>query len=365
MRLAHALELQGQTQLCAESSSGTLEHVRWLGHGTFGSVELCASPSSHQLVVVKRIPLVRLQTMAGVEQLIAEVRNCAALRHANIVGLHGAHLDRSRELLEGSGHVHILLEYCAGGSLAACIEWAVQKGARRAGRTGRARARRAASMPNARTTAKASEAVGVPTAAAAGLPAAWAPGAESPAAAAAPRAAAAPSDEPRTPPIGVTPLTVRLSSEVVSVWLAQLGTAVAFMHEHKVLHRDLSASNIFLRSPPTARTRGDLVVGDLGFSKRVHSWSKRSVSLDGYQGSVGGGSAGGGAAGGPAAGGSCGSCGSCRRSSSSSCLAVSRLTRSLRLSHSSAWMACRMVSSEEFSLGCASSACRLMATSSA
>ena len=49
----------------------------------------------------------------------------------------------------------------------------------------------------------------------------------------------------------------------ISEWLSQLAAAVLFMHENGVLHRDISAANVFLD------WGGNVVVGDLGLAKRV------------------------------------------------------------------------------------------------
>lgn len=49
----------------------------------------------------------------------------------------------------------------------------------------------------------------------------------------------------------------------VTCWLSQLVSAVLYMHEQGVLHRDISTSNVFLDFG------GDILVGDLGLSKRV------------------------------------------------------------------------------------------------
>ena len=44
-------------------------------------------------------------------------------------------------------------------------------------------------------------------------------------------------------------------------WITQMATAVAYMHSMKVLHRDLSAQNVFLSATD------DIKVGDFGLSK--------------------------------------------------------------------------------------------------
>ena len=55
----------------------------------------------------------------------------------------------------------------------------------------------------------------------------------------------------------------RLSTRLVEVWLGQLSSALSYMHKKKVLHRDLSSPNILMRD------NGDLLIGDLGVSKKT------------------------------------------------------------------------------------------------
>jgi len=57
----------------------------------------------------------------------------------------------------------------------------------------------------------------------------------------------------------------------VCLWLAQLSSAVAYLHSVKVLHRDLSASNVFLSAA------GDIKVGDFGLSKTTGVNASRSA----------------------------------------------------------------------------------------
>ena len=51
----------------------------------------------------------------------------------------------------------------------------------------------------------------------------------------------------------------------VATWLAQLGSAVAYIHSEDVLHRDLSASNVFLTHTDTASAA--IKIGDFGLSR--------------------------------------------------------------------------------------------------
>ena len=52
-------------------------------------------------------------------------------------------------------------------------------------------------------------------------------------------------------------------AEFVSAWLAQLCSAVHYMHEWRVLHRDISTDNIFLSF------YGEILLGDLGLSRQL------------------------------------------------------------------------------------------------
>lgn len=69
----------------------------------------------------------------------------------------------------------------------------------------------------------------------------------------------------------------RFAPPVVTAWLAQLTSAVMHMHQKKILHRDLSSDNIFHRA------NGDVLVGDLGLSKKVGSEKNASARLASLQ----------------------------------------------------------------------------------
>jgi serine/threonine protein kinase len=64
----------------------------------------------------------------------------------------------------------------------------------------------------------------------------------------------------------------RLPTAWVTCWLSQICSAVAFMHTMGMLHRDLTAHNMFLTSV------GDIRVGDLGLSKKLSRTA--SVALE-------------------------------------------------------------------------------------
>jgi len=67
--------------------------------------------------------------------------------------------------------------------------------------------------------------------------------------------------------------TGRFPQEQVLVWVAQLASALAHMHERRILHRDLKAANVFL-SGASRDTR----LGDFGLSRSFGSQSKALAS---------------------------------------------------------------------------------------
>lgn len=62
-------------------------------------------------------------------------------------------------------------------------------------------------------------------------------------------------------------------ADVATAWIVQISMAVAYMHSMRVLHRDLSARNIFLSSADSIK------VGDFGLSKADQS--HRACSING------------------------------------------------------------------------------------
>jgi len=61
-------------------------------------------------------------------------------------------------------------------------------------------------------------------------------------------------------------LATPFASTVVARWMRQLATAMAHLHELRVLHRDLSTKNILLSAPPC---EGDIRVCDFGVAKAL------------------------------------------------------------------------------------------------
>ena len=61
-------------------------------------------------------------------------------------------------------------------------------------------------------------------------------------------------------------LATPFTSTVVARWMRQLATAMAHLHELRVLHRDLSTKNILLSAPPC---EGDIRVCDFGVAKAL------------------------------------------------------------------------------------------------
>ena len=49
----------------------------------------------------------------------------------------------------------------------------------------------------------------------------------------------------------------------VRKWLTEVSSALAHVHDHKILHRDLKTANVFLTSAGTAK------LGDFGISRTL------------------------------------------------------------------------------------------------
>merc|ERR550514_2276425 len=65
-------------------------------------------------------------------------------------------------------------------------------------------------------------------------------------------------------------------------WITQLCSAVSFMHERNVLHRDISAGNIYFATAESTR----LVLGDLGLSKKLDMRSVGSARVGSLKSSI-------------------------------------------------------------------------------
>lgn len=53
----------------------------------------------------------------------------------------------------------------------------------------------------------------------------------------------------------------KLPEAVILNWFTQIAAALNYIHSHKILHRDIKTSNIFLNS------NGDIKIGDFGISR--------------------------------------------------------------------------------------------------
>lgn len=84
---------------------------RALGKGSFGAVFLVREASTHDLYVMKRIPLATLRSSRDRHSAFQEARLLQDLRHEHICGYHDAFIDRR------SHDLCIVMEYCAGGDL--------------------------------------------------------------------------------------------------------------------------------------------------------------------------------------------------------------------------------------------------------
>ena len=94
-----------------------LETIDWLGQGSFGSVKLCRSPSSGDVLVVKQVILQNMDQRKDKDETVREVRNCAMLRHPHIVRLYSAFVSQHNYRPQ----LNILQEYAAGGTLSSRI----------------------------------------------------------------------------------------------------------------------------------------------------------------------------------------------------------------------------------------------------
>lgn len=179
------------------------EVIRELGRGSFGTASLARHRPTGALRVLKSVDLDALRGHAR-EQAIGELDLLSKLRHRHIVGYHGSFTDAQ--------HLNLVLE-CE------CEEQANRLSVRRRTSTGERvhmegiisiRASRHTSLSGPRTDADAGDlADAIVTAKASG----------------------------------------RAFSETrILEWLAQLASALDYVHANRVIHRDLKTSNVLLLS---------------------------------------------------------------------------------------------------------------------
>ena len=70
-------------------------------------------------------------------------------------------------------------------------------------------------------------------------------------------------------------LKIPLREEVILNWFVQICFAIKYIHERKILHRDLKLSNVFLCS------NGDIKLGDFGIAKVLNSTNDYAKTLVG------------------------------------------------------------------------------------
>ncbi len=75
------------------------------------------------------------------------------------------------------------------------------------------------------------------------------------------------------------------ATQTVARWMAQLCSALAHVHSHRVLHRDIKPENIFLAETPITCRQGsdsrDIKLGDFGISRVMSSQTEFASSVVG------------------------------------------------------------------------------------
>ena len=95
-------------QVTAESYAASLREIRNIGTGSFGSAFLVERVGSHERLVAKKISLAHLAEAAA-DKAKLEASLLRSLRHPNITTYFGSFVT--------GGVLHIVMEYCSGGSL--------------------------------------------------------------------------------------------------------------------------------------------------------------------------------------------------------------------------------------------------------
>ncbi|CAI5736442.1 unnamed protein product [Hyaloperonospora brassicae] len=183
------------------------EELQCIGRGSYGSAHLVrerSGPHAARLLVVKKIPMALLSAKER-HQAFREAELLAKLQHPNVV--------EYKANFEADDVLHIVMTYCDGGDLADRIK--AQQATRRDARVGR----RSADGKTNRTDN------------------------------------CTDNDDPR----GYFPLAQVLD------WFVQMAMAIKYLHDQRVLHRDLKTSNVFLTTANVVK------VGDFGIAKTLDS----------------------------------------------------------------------------------------------
>ena len=135
MHLARAVVERRQVSSVFAGSCGArrLEDVvvmgeTFLGKGTYGSVRLCSYKSTGHLMACKTIDKVSMEDSYG--ELLYEQQACMIRREVNMHQLCSDHPNvvRMLGLFEDDAAVHILMEYCDGGSLSEILQQSFPQG---------------------------------------------------------------------------------------------------------------------------------------------------------------------------------------------------------------------------------------------